>query len=84
MGRSRTIGKVKEIEPLWLTIAEVKRYLGFANADTQREWRDSGKLPYHLVGRVILYKKTDIDRFVEQHRITPIGITQVEQPSKTT
>ncbi len=78
MGRSRTIGKVKEIEALWLTVAEVKRYLGFAGVDTQREWRDSGRLPYYLVGRVILYKKADIDRFVERHRITPVRATKIE------
>jgi len=69
MARIRTIGKTKDVEALWLTVAEVSRYLGFAGVDTQREWRDSGKLPYYLIGRVILYKKSEVDKFVEKHRI---------------
>ena len=69
MGQSKTMVRVKEVEVLWLTIKELQRYLGFANIDTQREWRDSGKLPYYLLGRTILYKKTDVDKFMEQHRI---------------
>jgi excisionase family DNA binding protein len=69
MGQSRITAKVREIETIWLTVAEVTRYLGFASVDTQREWRDSGRLPYYLIGRVILYKKAEVDKFIEQHRI---------------
>lgn len=74
----RVIAMVKEIEPTYLTVAGVQRYLGFGNVDTQREWRDKGRLPFYIVGRQILYRKADIDKFVERHRITPIGTTKLE------
>ncbi len=68
---ARTFAKVKEIEVVYLTVSETKKYLGFASVDTQRKWRESGMLPYFLIGRQILYKKSDVDRLVERHRIGP-------------
>ena len=44
-------------------------YLGFGNGDTQKEWRDNGELPFYQLGRKILYRKDDVDAFVEKHRI---------------
>lgn len=68
---ARATAKVKEVESPYLTVAETQKYLGFAGDDTQREWRDSGLLPYYMIGRQILYRKVDVDKFVEKHRITP-------------
>lgn len=53
---------------MWLSVKEVTDYLGFGNRATQQEWRDSGMLPYYRIGKQILYKKNDIDDFVEKHK----------------
>ncbi len=65
---ARTLAKVKEIERIYMTVADVETYLGFGNADTQREWRKQG-LRHCVLKRVVLYRKDDIDRFIERHRI---------------
>lgn len=76
---TRTMAKVMEVERVYLTVAETQRYLGFAGVDTQREWRDSGQIPYYMVGRIICYRKADIDKFMERHRITPVGASKIER-----
>lgn len=57
------------LEKRWMTIEEAQRYLGFGNRDTQQEWRDTGQLPYHVVGRTIIYDKSDVDAFVARHKV---------------
>lgn len=72
MARERVEQKVKNsnvaVEKRWLTANELEEYLGFGNAVTQREWRDSGLLPYYRIGRIILYDKKEIDDFVIKHK----------------
>lgn len=68
MAKKEAIAKVT-CERLYLTIAALTEYLGFGNSDTQREWRDNGELPFYMIGRQILYRKSDVDAFVEKHRI---------------
>lgn len=68
--KPKSNGKIA-IEKQWLTIGELAQYLGFGNYDVQQEWRDTAQLPYYQVGKKILYKKADVDRFVERHRMTP-------------
>ena len=63
----KKIGKVI-IEKIWLTIPQLTEYLGFANRATQQEWRESGALPYYKIGKNIVYKKTEVDEFVERHK----------------
>lgn len=58
-----------KIDKIWLSVKEIADYLGIGNSrTTQQEWRDSGELPYYRIGKQILYKKTDIDDFVEKHK----------------
>lgn len=63
----KKIGKVM-VEKIWLTIPQLTEYLGFANRATQQEWRESGALPYYKIGKNIVYKKTEVDEFVERHK----------------
>lgn len=63
----KKIGKVM-VEKIWLTIPQLTEYLGFANRATQQEWRESGALPYYRIGKNIVYKKSEIDEFVERHK----------------
>ena len=68
MGKQKVIAKVT-CERLYLTIAALTEYLGFGSEDKQKEWRDNGDLPFYQVGRQILYRKDDVDAFIERHRI---------------
>lgn len=61
--------RVVEAESPYLTVDELQKYLGFGTRSMQLRWRDSRLLPYYLIGNRIIYKKTDVDRFVERHRI---------------
>lgn len=65
----RTIANVKDIEPLYLTVAGLQKYLGVGTRNTQQVWRENRLLPFYMVAGKILYKKSDVDRFVERHRI---------------
>lgn len=69
-GRVERKAKVSSVavEKRWLTVGELETYLGFGNMATQREWRDSGFLPYYRIGKVIVYDKNEIDDFVKKHK----------------
>ena len=68
--RTKTLAKVREvIDSPWLTVIEAQKYIGMGNSNTQQEWRDSGQLPFYVIKRTILYKKSEIDKFIEKHRI---------------
>lgn len=63
----RRVDKIT-IEKRWLTVLQLKEYLGFGNRATQQEWRDSGLLPYCKIGKIIVYDKKDVDDFVEKYK----------------
>ncbi len=75
----RIMAQVKEVEPMFLTVAETQKYLGgFGSRNVQRKWRETRQIPFYIVGGTILYRITDIDKFVERHRITPLKTTKIE------
>ena len=81
---STTFSEMKNsisIDKIWLSVKEVTTYLGFGNRATQQEWRDSGQLPFYRIGKQILYKKNDIDDFVEKHKE---NLIQVQNYGKNT
>lgn len=76
---SKTVIAKVTCDRVYMTVAILKEYLGFANEDTQKEWRDAGVLPFYQIGRMILYKRSDVDAFVEKHRIEinqPISLSR--------
>ena len=56
----------------WLTEKEAVQYTGFG-ADVLRKLRtegtQKGTLPYSRLGNNIRYKRSDIDNFIEDHKI---------------
>lgn len=56
-------------EKVWLTNHELEAYLGFGSYDLFQRWRDTSLLPYYQVGKNILYKRKDIDTFIESFKI---------------
>lgn len=52
----------------WLNLQEAIAYLGFGSKGLFQEWRETGKLPYYKVGKMIVYKRKDIDDFIQTHK----------------
>lgn len=69
----KKIGKVL-LEKIWLNSSQLTEYIGFGNRATQQEWRDSGLLPYYRIGKNIVYKKSDVDDFMEKHKVMASSI----------
>ena len=67
----KKVGKVT-LEKIWLNSGQLTEYLGFGNRATQQEWRDAGLLPYYRIGKNIVYKKSEVDEFIEKHKQTNI------------
>lgn len=64
-----TVAKAKAgVDKLWFTQGDAARYLGISVRTVSR-LRESGKLPYCQMERLILIRKDDIDRMVERHRV---------------
>lgn len=52
----------------WLTTKGVMKYLGVS-----RDWvddrRESGELPYSIVGHTVFVKAADVDRLIQQNKV---------------
>ncbi|QZT38693.1 helix-turn-helix domain-containing protein [Halosquirtibacter xylanolyticus] len=53
----------------WLSLEEAITYLGFGSKDLFRRWRENGVLTYYKLGKRIVYKRADIDKYIESCRI---------------
>jgi excisionase family DNA binding protein len=59
------------IQKPYLSVREVCDYLSIAEA-TLYSWTSKRKnLPFHKIGRKLLFKITDLNEFIENHRIKP-------------
>jgi hypothetical protein len=52
----------------WLNLEEAVTYLGFGSKGTFQEWRETGKLTYYKPGKIIIYKRTDLDNLMEKNK----------------
>jgi hypothetical protein len=69
---ARTILKVKEIEQGLLSVTGLQEYLGgVGSRSVQQRWRESKQLQFYIMAGKILYRKADVDKFVEKHRVIP-------------
>ena len=53
------------MEKEWLSAKEVMEYLGISRATVAR-WSRAGKLPKHKIGKITRYKKSDLDKLLEE------------------
>lgn len=51
----------------WWSNEELQRYMGVSAPTTQR-WRSSGLLPYRKVGGVVMHRREDVFRMIEEAR----------------
>lgn len=49
----------------WMNLQEAVAYLGFGSKGLFQEWRETGRLPYYSTGKIIIYKRTDLDKMME-------------------
>lgn len=52
----------------WLTYKEVAEHLGVAK-QTVYNWASQGKIPRHKRGRVVRFRRSEIDEWMEAGRI---------------
>jgi len=62
----------------WLNLQEAAAYLGFGSKDTFQNWREGVQvssrskkmifLKFYKTGKNIVYKRTDIDNFLEEYQ----------------
>lgn len=52
----------------WLTSVEVREKLG-VSAKTWQTYRDERRIPFSQLGRKIYVKKSDLEAFMEAHKI---------------
>ena len=53
----------------WLNLDEAIAYIGFGSPATFLKWRNEGILSFVRIGGTVLYRRTDIDRMLEEHII---------------
>ena len=68
------------IEPEWMDMKSLTHYACFSER-TAREWMQLpvNPLPAVRVGRKLLFRRSDIDRWLEGHRLPPSGIKCIVQ-----
>lgn len=54
----------------WLGTTEAARYLGVVPRTLYR-MLDEGQIPAYKMGRVIRIKRTDLEAYLEEHRVEP-------------
>lgn len=64
------VGRVVDVERIWLTSADVLRYLGISH-DTLARLRRASKIKYYkpFGEKLVFYKKSDIDEFVRKGKV---------------
>jgi excisionase family DNA binding protein len=55
------------MEPGYMTLPEVAKYLG-TSEDTLRGWVRKKRMPYHKPGKTLLFRKADVDAWMNRYR----------------
>lgn len=68
MGRVRNIGRVKDVEKIWLSMRELSGYLGVSS----RYIKDNimGKIHFYRISeKVVLFDKAEVDRMILRNKV---------------
>lgn len=58
----------EEIDSEYLACEQVQDMLHITRQTWQR-WRNRGRIPFIQIGRVVLVKRSDLDAFLNQHKL---------------
>ena len=58
---------MEDIKNSYLTIDELSQYLNLKTS-TLYSMVENGELPHYRIGRLIRFKRTDVDQWMERHR----------------
>jgi excisionase family DNA binding protein len=61
------------MEKIFLTISEVSNYLSI-KPSTLYAWVKTGEIPYYRLGKMVRFKKEDIDAWMESHRENGVDV----------
>ena len=65
--------------PSWpsdrLTRRQAAEFLGLSNQDTLAVWASTGRhtIPYIKIGRLVFYRKSDLEKFIESKTVQGVG-----------
>ncbi len=60
--------KITEVTKIWLSNKDTEVYLG-VGPDFLKKLRLSGRLSYYKIGKTVFYRKSVIDRLIENGKI---------------
>ena len=63
-----TITTKQQLQNEWLTIEELKQIIDIA-VDTQAKYRAAVTIPFHKVGKRILYRASEINEWLMKHKV---------------
>lgn len=66
--RGMSLGKVETVKKIFFSNKEAEAYLGVGDSFLKYH-RTTGEIPYYRAGKAVFYRKSDLDKFVESHRI---------------
>ncbi|GEM_PF-4527966 len=55
----------------WLSLEEAIVYMGAGSKATLQRWRDNFEIPYAKIGKIIVYRRKDIDDKLEAALMKP-------------
>lgn len=68
---ARLVGKVKDVDKVWLSQREVKAYLDIKDSKTLEKLAVEEGIEVSIISRkLVYYKKSGIDRMLERHALT--------------
>lgn len=59
---------MQEVKGMWLESQQARKMLGVSQK-TWQNYRDQGLIPFSQYGRKIMVKRTDIENFLNQHKV---------------
>lgn len=69
MPRQRNIGRVKDVEKVWLSKKELAAYLGVSERYVEENLNTNPKIEmYRISPRCVLYRKENIDWYVNRFK----------------
>ena len=58
----------EKLQSEWLTIQDLNDVMNI-NTDTQAKYRSAGTIPFYKIGKRIMYKASEIDAWLNQHKV---------------